>query len=376
MEYTSSEVPSLFDPISSATELNQQMASDHPPGKLGNPETVNGIATKTVEATSPDGKTKMWISDRGGYLFPVKVVIIGADGKEQSYLEMKQLSFAKPAASVFTAPSGCTKVQGESSATGGHAEFGTGDSSTKLSTNVSAVTLQEIPNYNGVCPAHIKMVGTITADGPGKVFYRFGAGTYEKGQTIAFSAAGTKTVSQVMNFNPELGGGMGVSAILEAVGVDAKGQPGMMTKGSNNADFSITCASAGAKSTGASTKTPTSTVAQGEKTNAQVTDVQLKVTPANYSGPCPVKVKLLGTLTADGPGKGYYEFQAGAVGANREGAVDLKAAGNETVASEGVVRSTPQVPTVRFLAGMEPRGSQENAKWTDVDLNITCTPAK
>jgi hypothetical protein len=113
----------------------------------------------------------------------------------------------------------------------------------------------------------------------------------------------------------------------------------------------------------------------GGAANARVTAVHLKVVPAEYSGVCPVKVQLEGTLTADGPGKAYFQFQAGAVGANREGTVEVSAAGTATVSSEGEVRRTPRVPSVRFLAGMEPRGHQENAKWTDVHLNISCTNA-
>jgi hypothetical protein len=147
----------------------------------------------------------------------------------------------------------------------------------------------------------------------------------------------------------------------------------MPTQSSNNADFMITCAgSAPAK---ASTPPAAPPAPSARASNARVTDVHLKVVPAEYSGVCPVKVQLIGTLTADGPGTAYFQFQAGAVGANREGTVDVSAAGTSTVSSEGEVRRSPRVPSVRFLAGMEPRGHQENAKWTDVHLNISCTNA-
>jgi hypothetical protein len=105
----------------------------------------------------------------------------------------------------------------------------------------------------------------------------------------------------------------------------------------------------------------------------RVTAVELSVTPAQYSGTCPVTVKLVGTLKADGPGSAYFQFQAGAVGANGEGAVQMGTDGTATVTSEGQVRRTPMVQHVRFLAGMEPRGHQENAKWTDALLDIHCT---
>ncbi len=91
------------------------------------------------------------------------------------------------------------------------------------------------------------MVGTITVDGPGTVFYEFGAGTFDPGETIVFSAAGTKTVSHVMTFQPKYGNQMGGMAIMEAIGADAKGNHGMLTQGSNNSDFNITCTSGGGK---------------------------------------------------------------------------------------------------------------------------------
>jgi hypothetical protein len=105
---------------------------------------------------------------------------------------------------------------------------------------------------------------------------------------------------------------------------------------------------------------------------ARVTAVRLRVVPDTYTGPCPHPVHLVGEITSDGPGEAYYQFQAGAVGANREGHVSFSEAGTKTVTSEGQIRRTPLVPKVRFLAGLEPRGHQENAKWTDVNLNITC----
>jgi len=108
---------------------------------------------------------------------------------------------------------------------------------------------------------------------------------------------------------------------------------------------------------------------------ARATAVELRVSPQHYSGACPVTIKLVGTLQADGPGAAYFQFQAGAVGANREGAVEVGADGTATVTSEGQVRRTPGVQRVRFLAGMEPRGHQENARWTDVPLDIHCTNA-
>jgi len=273
-------------------------------------------------------------------------------------------------------PAGCTAIQGEASATGAHAEFGTGTSGAKPMTNVTAVALQSIAPYKGSCPARVTLAGTITADGPGKVYYEFGAGNFDPGEIIVFDAAGTRTVTHVMTFQPEFGGAMGGSAILRAIGTDAAGNHGMPTQWSNNADFDIRCTGNAAKTEPSAAPAATGGAATSNAAPARVTAVHLEVIPTEYSGPCPVQVRLVGTVTTDGPGKAYYQFQAGAVGASREGALEIAAPGTETVNSEGAVRFTPRVPNVRFLAGMEPRGHQEGAKWADVHLNIACTPPK
>ena len=319
-------------------------------------------------------KVTAWIADPGG--FPVKEIMVPPGGAATTMLEVKQLSFTKPPASAFAPPTGCKAVSGEATATGVHAEFGTDESASKLTTNVTDVTLQAVPNYTGPCPAHIRLTGTITAGGPGKVFYQFGVGTMEPGDTVAFTAAGTKTVSHIVTFkhpDPGFGNEIGVGAILEAIGEDASGKHDVFMKGSNNSSFTVTCtgtASAAPAPTPAPQAAPLAPAPTG---NARVTSVSIQVTPQHYTGACPVSVKLVGTLHASGPGSAYFTFQAGAVGAGRDGAVNVGPDGTATVTSEGQARRTPMVPSVRFLAGMEPRGHQENAKWTDADLDIHCT---
>jgi plastocyanin len=361
MTYTSPAAPDAFDVMNASPDIADFLAQ----AKLLRNETVNGIPAKVMEMTADQMRITAWIADPGG--FPVKEIITGQDGKTTTMLEMKQLRFAKPPASTFLPPSGCTAIQGEATATGVNAQFGSSESASKPATNVTAVTLQPVSDFTGPCPANIKLTGTITVDGPGKVFYQFGVGKMEPGDTVTFTAAGTKTVSHVVTFNkpdPGFGNQIGVGAILEATGEDASGNHDMFMKGSNNASFTITCTDAAT----ASPQPPT-------VSNARVTAVDLQVTPAAYSGVCPVTVQLVGTLTADGPGSAYYQFQAAAVAANRSGNVDVSKAGTVTVSNQGVVRRTPQVQSVRFLAGMEPRGHQENARYKDVNLNIHCTNA-
>ena len=69
----------------------------------------------------------------------------------------------------------------------------------------------------------------------------------EPGETIVFAAAGTKTVAHVINLQPKYGNQMGVGAILQAIGADASGKHEILTQGSNNSEFSITCTSGGGK---------------------------------------------------------------------------------------------------------------------------------
>jgi len=229
-DITESTAPPELDPISGAAALLEELRGTGQLKEVGT-ETINGIATRIMDANSAEGNGKIWIAQNGG--FPVKVVATGPDGKAQTIIEVKQLSLARPPASAFALPEGCESVQAETPA--------------KPGVNVTALTLQPIPDYKGPCPAHLTMTGTITTDGPGTVFYQFGAGKFDPGETISFSAAGARTVSHVMTLQPEYGNDMGGGAILEAIGTDAAGRHGVLTQGSNNSSFKITCTSGGGK---------------------------------------------------------------------------------------------------------------------------------
>ena len=216
--------PGELDPIGGGDALLKELTGTGQLKEIGK-ETINGIATRVMNADSAEGKGKIWLAQNGG--FPVKVVAIGPDGKEEIIIEIKQLSLAKPPATAFAIPADCAASQA--------------DAPPKPSTNVTRLTLQTIANYTGACPAHIKMTGTITVDGPGTVFYEFGAGNMDPGEILKFDAAGTQTVSHVMTFQPKNSNTMGGGAILEAIGADASGKHGILTQGSNNSEFNITC---------------------------------------------------------------------------------------------------------------------------------------
>ncbi len=372
MDYTSPAAPDEFDVMNVSPDMKGFLAH----ATLLRRETVNGIPAKVMEMNADQMKVTAWFADPGG--FPVKEIMVPPGGAPTTMLEVKQLSFAKPPASALAPPSGCKAVQGEATATGVHAEFGSEHRESRHGSRVTAVTLQPVPNFTGSCPAHIILTGTITTDGPAKVFYQFGVGKMEPGWTVEFKAAGTKTVTDLVTFeHPEPGYGnqIGVGAILEAVAEDEHGNHDEPMMGSNNASFMITCTNATTVAPPKSLKPQPTPAAPAAPGKARVTDVELSVTPSEYNGVCPVNVQLVGRFKADGPGPAYYQFQAGTLGANSSGAVDVGADGTATVTSQGVARRTPMVQSVRFLAGMEPRGHQENAKWTDVDLNIQCTNA-
>ena len=84
--YTSSYLPSMFDPIGGAEEMRAEIAKSKPVALRS--ETVNGIATKVYEIPVPEikGKMRMFLEEK--HHFVVKAVIIPAGGKEQTQMEI------------------------------------------------------------------------------------------------------------------------------------------------------------------------------------------------------------------------------------------------------------------------------------------------
>jgi hypothetical protein len=230
--YTDPTAPPEFDVIAGADALIKELSEPGAKSTDLGTEVLNGIPTRVVAISSAKANAKVWYAQKGGY--PLKIDVTEQDGKLTHILEVKQISYAKPPASAFTLPPSCQGVE-------------VPPPPPVASTNVKSLTLAPIGNYTGPCPAHVKVSGTITVDGPGTVFYQFGAGTFNPGKTIVFSAAGTKTVTDVFTFQPKYGNQMGGMAILEAIGADAQGNHGMLTQGSNNSDFKVTCTSGGGK---------------------------------------------------------------------------------------------------------------------------------
>jgi hypothetical protein len=413
--YISARAPVTYDPITGMGEAERAQMAAAKQHALGT-ETINGIPARIMEFESKDGKFRYWFAQKGD--FPVKLAIQGQNGKFGTMMEVKQVDFSPPAAALFVPPANCStqsagdwsdtkmnahaeaniNVQGSASANAATGEthahvtatMRQGSSSSRSQATapgtdssaedfLDSTDIFHMPPATKTCTVLFRAVrgGTmqpITSGLDISLDGRDVTGQYRRG-ILRLSNPPKRFSMQVQEkngpgraaqlsracFRPE-------TVLLLVIGPGEMEDHWYWVKSGKYATVSAAPEGHGTSSAGQET--------QSGVTQAQVTAVHLQVTPTNYSGPCPVKVKLIGTLTADGPGTAYYQFQAGAVGATREGTMNVDAAGSQTVSNEGRVVRTPQVQSVRFLAGMEPRGHQENAKYTDVDLNITCTPAK
>jgi hypothetical protein len=117
--YTSPYAPSQLDPIGGAKEMQVQIAANPP--KTMAVETVNGMRANVVESAEGGMRTKLWLDEK--LKFVVKASLTQGSGPANTVFEMRQLSYAPSPAALFTAPTGCTQIAGESNANGGHAEM-------------------------------------------------------------------------------------------------------------------------------------------------------------------------------------------------------------------------------------------------------------
>jgi hypothetical protein len=230
--YTSPAVPSAFDPISGAEEMRAGLAQ-YKPAVLRS-ETVNGIATKVYEMPFPDikGKLRMFLEEQRN--FAVKQVYVWGDGKEQTVMEVSNVSFAKPPADLFVPPQNCQALAGETNAYGGHVETGTevaqaGGNQNAAARNAERRTPERTPaasgsrtaatvrgkaasgsaqvtevravgvqpaHYTGPAPAAYVFTFAVTATGPVEatwVLVSQADTAWESGK-IVFDAAGTKNL--------------------------------------------------------------------------------------------------------------------------------------------------------------------------------------
>jgi hypothetical protein len=111
MNYVSARAPVNYDPLTGSDAILAELAKQSP--KMLGTQVVNGISAKVEEFAIPgQGQVKLWIAEKGNFI--VKMESPGQDGKSQTQLEVKQLSFAKPSDALFAPPSNCgTQTQGE-----------------------------------------------------------------------------------------------------------------------------------------------------------------------------------------------------------------------------------------------------------------------
>ena len=92
------------DPFASSADMTKDLAK--PEVKMTGAETINGFATKVYEITGPTPaqNAKAWVDNKYG------LVIKANFGAMGTLVEVKQLTVAKPAASVFVLPPACAKA--------------------------------------------------------------------------------------------------------------------------------------------------------------------------------------------------------------------------------------------------------------------------
>jgi outer membrane lipoprotein-sorting protein len=100
---TATDPGSWGDPFETSKDMKAEMDKSNPTqtGK----ETVAGIETQVMEATSPDGKMKAWIDPASGLLLKAQLTPTG--GEPKIILEITSVSLEAPAAAVFEKPAAC-----------------------------------------------------------------------------------------------------------------------------------------------------------------------------------------------------------------------------------------------------------------------------
>ena len=94
------------DPFAMSESMRADIAKQN--AKEMGTETINGVTAKVFQADSQMGVAKAWVDAKSGFLWKMQITPKGAPA--QTMIEVKKVSFAKPAASVFALPAGCADV--------------------------------------------------------------------------------------------------------------------------------------------------------------------------------------------------------------------------------------------------------------------------
>src|ERR1035438_9194431 len=99
-------MPSTF-----GSELNKH-AAKKPPKDLG-PGTVNGMAAKVMEMSVEGMPTpaKVWVDAKYGLVLKLDMAMPGKP--QATMIEVKKVSFAKPAAGALVQPASCVAARSE-----------------------------------------------------------------------------------------------------------------------------------------------------------------------------------------------------------------------------------------------------------------------
>lgn len=91
------------DPFAVTADLNKDIASGE--AKPAGTETVDGIATQTYTASSPDGTEKVWLDQKDGLVLRLQLAPPGQP--PGLFVDVTKVSFAQPDASLFVLPAAC-----------------------------------------------------------------------------------------------------------------------------------------------------------------------------------------------------------------------------------------------------------------------------
>jgi len=96
------------DPFTLSAGITGDISKRNP--KTLGQDKVAGFPANVVEVPDPDGtgKYKVWLDQKYGFI--LKMQLIPGSGSPQTLIEIKQLSFEKPQASLFTVPQPCAQA--------------------------------------------------------------------------------------------------------------------------------------------------------------------------------------------------------------------------------------------------------------------------
>jgi hypothetical protein len=97
------------DPFSASAQMGAELAKQK--AIAAGIDTVNGVRTKVLVASSPQGSAKLWIDPRTGLVMRWEAT--EPKGKPQIVTEVKEFSAASPPASLFEVPASCKKASEE-----------------------------------------------------------------------------------------------------------------------------------------------------------------------------------------------------------------------------------------------------------------------